>query len=206
MTVPTKPFSYDLVAEDYQGALMATAERIRSRQRSACNDILEIGRDLIATKTELEHGLFLGWIETEFKWSERTAQNYMRVAKEWGDVESATVADLPPKLLYDLSAKSNAGIKTEVIADLDKGKQVDVPAVKARINTAKAKKPTTPAPQPDEPDIEKIEAARKQYAAEFVAIVRKLPECDFNRLIELALLLPSTSWWVLQDMLYRGRP
>jgi hypothetical protein len=209
--VPTT-FSYELVAEDYQATLMETAERIRGRYRSARRDILEIGRDLLATKAELDHGLFLGWIEAEFKWSERTAQSYMQAAREWGEVQNRdAVADLPVKLLYDLSAEANADIKAEVIADLDSGKPVDVPAVKAKIKRAKkARKPVSQAAakRRDREEAERHEeivrreAEQKAHAAEIVGILRKLPEQDFERLLEL---LTTASLWVVQGMLNRGR-
>ena len=45
----------------------------------------------------------------------------------------------------------------------------------------------------------------KISAVEIVGILRKLPDPEFDRLVELANSLPSTSWWVVQDMLSRGR-
>src|SRR5687767_13506984 len=105
--VPTiVAFNYDLVAEDYQATLMAAAERIRNRAHRACTDIIEIGQDLLTIKAELDHGLFLGWIEAEFRWSDRTAAYYMAVAREWGDVKFAPGANLPIKLLCELSSKN----------------------------------------------------------------------------------------------------
>jgi len=130
-------FDYSLLTEDFQGELIAAADRIRKRTRRAVTDIIENGRDLLAIKSELNRGQFLGWIKAEFAWSERAAEYYMALAREWGDVQVATVATLPVKLLYDLSAKSTPPeIKAEVRADLDAGKPVDAKAVKAKIRDA----------------------------------------------------------------------
>src|SRR5687767_10360995 len=92
-------FDYSELTEDFQGELIAAADRIRKRTRRAVTDIIENGRDLLTVKSELEHGQFLAWIKAEFAWSERAAEYYMALAREWGDVP-ATVANLPVKLLY----------------------------------------------------------------------------------------------------------
>lgn len=52
--------------------------------RKAAEDILRLGYDLIEMKEVCEHGEFLAWLN-EVGWQERTAQNYMRVAKAWDD-------------------------------------------------------------------------------------------------------------------------
>jgi hypothetical protein len=48
---------------------------------------------------------FLPWIETEFQWSDKTAQNYMRAAEMFGD-KFETVSNLPITItaLYELAA------------------------------------------------------------------------------------------------------
>ncbi len=52
----------------------------------------------------LPHGVFGKWLNTEFGWAERTAQNYMRAAETFGD--NRNVAVLPSRLLYRLQAPS----------------------------------------------------------------------------------------------------
>ena len=52
--------------------------------RKAAEDILRLGYDLIEMKEVCEHGEFLAWL-SEVGWQERTAQNYMRVAKAWDE-------------------------------------------------------------------------------------------------------------------------
>src|SRR5687767_1498096 len=98
-------FDYDLVTEDFQGTLINVAERIKSRVHRAATDIIEIGRDLLTIKSEMDHGLFLKWVTAEFQWSARTAQNYMAAA-EWAGDKYETVSYLSPKLIYDLASKA----------------------------------------------------------------------------------------------------
>jgi len=65
---------------------------------------IEIGRRLVEAKEMLEHGEWLPWLERETEFSERTAQNYMRVFREYGaaqgslfgaEINTKTFADLP---------------------------------------------------------------------------------------------------------------
>jgi hypothetical protein len=225
--IPTKvAFDYNVVTEDFQGTLIAAADRIKARERRAVTDIIEIGRELSAIKAELEHGVFLKWVAAEFQWSARSAQNYMAAA-EWAGDKYETVAYLPPKLIYDLASKTTPyEIKAEVRANLDAGKPVDVEEIKARISDARAHQRTAdteenrrrkrdrgkPASesarlrrqqeeQKQREEAERREAEQKAQAAEIVAILRKLPEQDFERLMEL---LTTASLWVVQGMLNRG--
>jgi hypothetical protein len=58
---------------------------ISRRDRRTAEDIIEIGRDLIALKAKLPHGSFGAWLEKEFEFSEMHAQRFMRVAEKFGD-------------------------------------------------------------------------------------------------------------------------
>jgi hypothetical protein len=222
MAAATIGFNYDVLSEDFAGTLFAAAERIKSRIRRQTADIIEIGRDLQTIKSEMDHGLFLKWVAAEFRWSARTAQNYMAAA-EWAGEKYETVSFLPPTLVYKLAGKSTPEeIKTEVRADLAAGNPVDVKAIKSRIKSAKQPKPAPIEPTPasyippaavllppvktavteQETDVERVEAEQKAAAAEIVGILRQLPEPDFERLLSL---LDTASLWLVQDMLKRGR-
>src|SRR5688572_23938065 len=222
VTPITPTFDYGAVTEDFAGTLVAVADRIRARVKRQTSDIIEIGLDLLTVKSELEHGLFLKWVAAEFRWSPRTAQNYMAAA-EWAGDKYETVSHLPPKLIYDLASETTPdAIKLEVRADLEAGKPVDVTAVKGRISDARLqrrkdqgqkrnrRKPVAESTRKrrereeerQREEAERREAEQKAHAAEIVAILRKLPERDFERLLEL---LTTASLWVVQGMLNRGR-
>jgi hypothetical protein len=66
------------------------AQRIRDFVGTARTCIIEIGRELIAAKEELNHGEWLPWLDKEFGWTEMTATRYMRVA---GAFKSNTMLD-----------------------------------------------------------------------------------------------------------------
>ena len=61
-------------------------------KRQAGRAFIEIGRRLNEAKERLSHGEWLPWLRERVAFSERTAQDFMRLAKEYG--ESAEIADL----------------------------------------------------------------------------------------------------------------
>lgn len=69
----------------------ASYEAIGKRQRRMAEDIIAIGKELIAVKARLPHGLFGDWLQHHFAWSERTARRLMEVGEVF---KTASVADL----------------------------------------------------------------------------------------------------------------
>ena len=68
-----------------------TAEiQVYKQQAGAC--IVEIGRRLIQAKELLPHGQWASWLAEKVEFSEKTAQNFMRVAREYANPQP--VADL----------------------------------------------------------------------------------------------------------------
>lgn len=118
-------FDYADVDSGTADRLKQAAEEIRACQRRESRSIVEIGIKLIRVKTSLDHGHFGSWLKQEFKWSGRTAQNYMRTAEVF-ETKSETVADLPASLIYKLAAPSTPKeIREKVIADLEAGNRID---------------------------------------------------------------------------------
>ena len=67
-------------------------EEINFYKQQAGMAVLEIGKRLAEAKSQLSHGEWLPWLEEKVEFSERSAQQYIRLWKEYG--KSATVADL----------------------------------------------------------------------------------------------------------------
>jgi hypothetical protein len=103
--------------------------QVRSLLRRSAEDIVEIGRQLLRAKELLAHGDFGPWLKHEFEMSERSAQNFMNVARRFGD-KSEMVADLKPGILYLLAAPSTP---QTVIDRVLSGK---VPAVAQEVDAA----------------------------------------------------------------------
>lgn len=64
-----------------QMTLDLRADRIRRLLNTAGGCIIEAGLELIKEKAEHEHGVWLPWLEHEFNWKARTAQNLMQIAE-----------------------------------------------------------------------------------------------------------------------------
>ncbi len=74
----------------------------RQVEQTALSGAIEIGRRLTEAKELLPHGEWGKWLQEEVSFSQRTANNFMRLAAEYGDAQvslfggnSQTLADLP---------------------------------------------------------------------------------------------------------------
>lgn len=67
-------------------------EEILFYKRQAGGAIIEIGKRLLEAKAQLGHGEWLPWLRDKVDISERSAQNFMRLAREYS--KSAEIADL----------------------------------------------------------------------------------------------------------------
>jgi len=77
---------------------------------------LEAGRLLIEAKGALPHGEWLPWIEANTTVSERTAQAYMRLSREWpklDDAKAQRVADLPFRQVMRLLADPGESVESK---------------------------------------------------------------------------------------------
>lgn len=77
--------------------------------------ILEIGRRLIEAKGQLEHGAWSVWLKEQVSFSERSAQNFMRLAREYPNPQ--TFADLGVSkalALLDIPAEEREAFAEEV--------------------------------------------------------------------------------------------
>ena len=70
----------------------AITGEILDAKRAGGEAILTIGRCLIEAKDMLPHGEWLPWLNERVEFSERTARNFMRLAREWTNRQ--TLADL----------------------------------------------------------------------------------------------------------------
>ena len=64
-----------------------TTEILMLKDQTAQN-IIEIGKRLIEVKENLQHGEYLSWLKTKVQFTERTAQRFMQVGKEFSNTTS----------------------------------------------------------------------------------------------------------------------
>ena len=92
-----------------------TAEILDAKRRGG-EAILTIGRCLQEAKEKLPHGEWLPWLNEQVEFSERTARNFMRLAREWtnrqaladlGASKALTLLALPPEEREEFMADHN---------------------------------------------------------------------------------------------------
>ena len=72
------------MAKPVEGRTIETiTDEILDAKRTGGEAILTIGRCLIEAKDMLPHGEWLPWLNERVEFSERTARNFMRLAREW---------------------------------------------------------------------------------------------------------------------------
>lgn len=94
--------------------------------------ILEIGRRLIEAKDQLEHGAWSAWLKDRVSFSERSAQNFMRLAREYQNPQ--TFADLGASkalALLDIPAEDREAFAEAVDAEHCSVRELQA-AIKAR--------------------------------------------------------------------------
>ena len=84
----------------------AITSEILQLKQDAGSAIIGIGQRLIEAKSLLPHGEWLPWLTERVEFSERTARNFMRLAREWtnrqaladlGAAKALTLLALPPE-------------------------------------------------------------------------------------------------------------
>jgi hypothetical protein len=97
------------------------AGRIRKQHRQYCKSIksglehaIEAGRLLKTARDKLSHGEWLGWIEDNCRFSQRTAENYVRLANHETELKanSQCVADLTLRAALATLARARTSRKT----------------------------------------------------------------------------------------------
>lgn len=135
--------SYDYSALDpaIVKQVQASAEKIRNTVKRVLEDVIEIGRDLIAVKDALPHGQFGPWIRAELGWPERTVRNFMAVAEAFGS-KSAIIADLgiQPTAAYLLAAPSVPDeARLMAVERAQSGEKITITVARELVNQAWAK-------------------------------------------------------------------
>jgi len=81
-----------LVARSAPRDIETITTEILDAKRVGGEAILTIGQRLIEAKAMLDHGEWLPWLNEKVEFSERTARNFMRLAREWTNRQA--LADL----------------------------------------------------------------------------------------------------------------
>ena len=96
-------FDYQELDSETRIVVQQKTEEIKVLMRRTAQDVFDIGQKLSDIKARLGHGHFMNWLKAEFDWSDRTANNFMRVYQSF---KSENIADLKfsQTALYVLAA------------------------------------------------------------------------------------------------------
>lgn len=130
-------FDYSVLDTATATTARAAVERISGFHRQLVTDVTEIGKALVQVKDCLGHGHFLPWLQAEFGWTERTAQNYMSVAQRFGP-KSETLSYLPLSVIYRLASPSTPDdVRDQIIGRLDAGDALSPADIDGEIRCAR---------------------------------------------------------------------
>lgn len=218
LAVIPNPFDYSAFDAETASNLRAQANRIRKRIGKATQDLIDIGRDLLAAKKHLlDHGEFIKWVESEVGIVRRTAQAYMAIAK-LADEKGAAIALLPPTTAHRLAAKSTPSeVVREVVAKAQSGDVLPDRRVSEMISEAKSQKRRTEHPEGNgvhrvkqyqryrEPQEDRQEAAqarqhREKITAEAADMLFKSLGADGVELVIKAFAEEEWPWDLLSEL------
>jgi hypothetical protein len=162
LTLTPVAFDYTAIDADLASNLRRQANRIRTRIGKATQDLIDIGRDLLAAKKHLiDHGDFIKWVEAEVGIARRTAQAYMAIAK-LADDKGAAIALLHPTTVHRLASKSAPPeVVSEVVAKAQSGDVLPDRMVSEMILEAKFQRKKTQSERSTTGGKEKLQARPK---------------------------------------------
>jgi hypothetical protein len=132
-------FDYSALAPDVVSLAEAAASEIRASTHRQITEVIAAGQRLLEVKAALPHGAFSKWLDAEFGWAERTAQNYMLAAETYGS-NPQHVAYLPLKTIYQLQAPTvPESVRADVFSMAKRGERPTEVTVKVMIAEAKRK-------------------------------------------------------------------
>src|SRR5262249_22923139 len=113
------------------------AEAIKRLKRHAWSATLEIGKHLTEAKGMCGHGNWAQWLETNFGWTDRTAQNFMQVYEAFKS-ENNSDLHLSSTSLYRLARRSTpSDVRHDVMDRAKRGEPVSYKEVKALVSGAR---------------------------------------------------------------------
>lgn len=178
--IPEGRFDYDSIGAK-AGEVRAVADRIRQKLKTFVRGAVEIGEALLEVKALLQHGSFGSWVRAEFAWTERTARNYMSIAKRFGS-KTELISDLPiwTTAAFRLAAPSVSDKARKLaIKRARAGETITVKIAKSIIAMTRDEKNIEPAPaEKVNPRLERfvIRYLDRCFESGLPAVVEKLRE------------------------------
>jgi hypothetical protein len=175
-------FDYAVVPAENVAEINKLVSRIKAAHKRHLEAVYEIGADLLRAKELLGHGNFLPWLQAEFRWSDRTANNYMSIARFFQG-KSANFADLDVGTAAALASRSTpAEIRKELLGRADAGEIITRDEVKERLAAAREAQKSASAARIAAPAAAAPVGVSGEHPAPPRAIVEHLNADEFVRL------------------------
>jgi hypothetical protein len=150
MILAMRSSSEVIMAFDYSGIpsfkamqLQRIARRVNELLPTVIPIIIQIGEHLAEAKAMIPHGHFGAYCKDEMDICNKSAQNYMNLAKLARTRDPGDLAKLPARAAYKLAAKDTPEtVISEVLSEVRAGRSITEDEVKERIGRAKGKRPT----------------------------------------------------------------
>jgi len=183
------------------------ADKIRALIIATRQNIIEIGRELIAAKAEVPHGQWETWLENEFGWekSNTSARNFMRVADMVSKQQTSAVLGISfdfnslaiSNEVYIYLAMKNTpqSVRDEALKRAAEGEKITKAKIDDMIAAAVAEERKR-ADEKHRVDLEKASEAAKQQAAKNeneLALLKQARDANKREIEKLKEQLKTTS-------------
>lgn len=139
-------FDYTQLDTETRAIVQQETDELKAIVKRSAQDIIIIGQKLIRVKETLPHGEFGKWLDSEFGWTDRTAQNFMRVYQMFKN-ENFSDLNFAPSALYLLAAPSTPEeARTEILQRAENGEAILYTQVKQTIDGYKKPNPIMTCP------------------------------------------------------------
>ena len=95
------------------GRLAEIENNIHTLKKDVAHGLIEIGKNLIEAKTLVKHGEWSSWLENNVGFSQRSAQNYMRLARTFSGLDVSGLDASKLFLLQEMPEDERAGFLKE---------------------------------------------------------------------------------------------
>jgi|GEM_PF-4971087 len=128
----------------YPPEIAELTQKIKKIQGQELEARVEIGLELLKAKELLAHGQFRPWVRREFRWSERTATSYIKLAEHY-EGKTAKFADLDlGTALALVTDPTLEKVREEVFKRAETGENITRVDVRKQIAEVKATQPKRP--------------------------------------------------------------
>lgn len=132
-------FDYHLLSAEKREFVLQKTDETQWLLKKTAENIIKIGKNLLAVQAVLPHGSFLPWLQSEFGMSQPMAYNYIHVAERF-DGKFINFINLASSALYLLAAPSTPESAVNQALELaESGKKVTHAMAQKLIEAEKAK-------------------------------------------------------------------